>query len=69
LKCISGNSEGKTTIIYNNNNNNNKPVISRPASVLKAKPTAFSNFEARQKDFEAIKQKAKEKLRSGKNEN
>ena len=58
-----GDERGKTTIIYNNNNNNNKPVISRPASVLKAKPTAFSNFEARQKDFEAIKQKAKEKLK------
>ena len=54
----------KSTIIYNNNNNkNNKQVESRAAKTFKAKPTAFSNFKGRERDYDSIKQKAKEKLR------
>lgn len=57
-------SQPKTTIIYNNNNNkNNKQIESRKANSLKIKPTKFSNFKPRQRDYEAIKQEAKEKLR------
>lgn len=62
-------SREETTIIYNNiNNNNNKLVTSRPKSAFKVKPTAFSNFKAREKNFDEVKQKAKEKLRRSRNE-
>lgn len=57
-----------TIIIYNNNTNNNEPVRSRPKSAFKVKPTAFSNFKAREKNFDEVKQKAKEKLRRSRNE-
>ena len=51
-----------STIIYNNNKNN-KQVTSRAESSVKVKPTAFSNFKPRDRDFDKIKQKSKEKLR------
>lgn len=54
--------QNKSTIIYNNNKNN-KQVTSRAESSVKVKPTAFSNFKPRDRDFDKIKQKSKEKLR------
>lgn len=56
----------QSTIIYNNNNK--KQITSRAASSVKVKSTTFSNFEARGRDFDEIKKKAKEKLRREKNE-
>ena len=63
----SGNAEEKTTIIYNNyniknNNNAYSKVISKPAK--KIKPTGFNNFKARERDYEAIKQNARLKMKN-----
>lgn len=60
----SGDGGAKTTIIYNKINNiNKKHVESRAEVKVKVKPTAFVNFEARDRDYNEIKRKAKERLR------
>ena len=60
--CKTDDSGKTSTIIYNNDTNNKNVVKSVPKSV--AKPTRFNNFAARERDYDEIKIKAREKLRA-----